>query len=148
MEPVSVMENLSLVSRPGLEREGSTSEIEVVDVGRLSDDRMDWGGEGGDVTKWLVIRGPCYLSLQEAVNHIWRPDGIILLTERGRALTAADVSDVLGVRVVAQVPADPSVARMVDAGLLLVHLHGLAQFRELAGLLAQHESGGQVHGTR
>ncbi len=37
----------------------------------------------------------------------------------GRALTAADVVDVLGTPVVAEIPVGPAVARAIDAGLLL-----------------------------
>src|SRR5207248_6148583 len=42
----------------------------------------------------------------------------VLVAEPGRALSAADTSAVLGVPVVATVPVRPSIARLIDAGLL------------------------------
>ena len=43
---------------------------------------------------------------------------MVLVEERGRALSRADVEDVLGVPVRAVVEVDATVARAVDAGLL------------------------------
>ena len=65
----------------------------------------------------LVVR-PGYLALRAAVAHEFRPDGVIVVEEPGRALVARDVGDVLGVPVVATIPLDPAVARAVDAGVL------------------------------
>lgn len=65
---------------------------------------------------WLVTR-PCYLSLRRAVRAP-RPGGVVLVRDEGRALTARDVENVLGVPVVATVPVDASIARAVDAGVL------------------------------
>lgn len=58
-----------------------------------------------------------------------------VLAEAGRPLVAADVTDVLGVPVVAQVPVDPAVARIIDAGLLLDRFHRRSAFSRLARLL-------------
>jgi Flp pilus assembly CpaE family ATPase len=69
----------------------------------------------------LVVR-PCYLALRRAANHPLRPDGVVLVTEPGRALTRADVEAVLGVPVLASVPVEPVIARAVDAGLLAARL--------------------------
>ncbi len=52
------------------------------------------------VVRWLVVRGPCYLSLRAAVEHRWQPDGVILLAEPGRALSSSDVANVLDAPVV------------------------------------------------
>jgi hypothetical protein len=65
----------------------------------------------------LVIR-PCYLALRRALDAPLRPSGVVLVTEEGRSLGRADVEDVLGVPVRAEVRVDPTVARAVDAGLL------------------------------
>jgi hypothetical protein len=65
----------------------------------------------------LVIR-PCYLALRRALDAPLRPSGIVLVSEEGRSLGRADVEDVLGVPVRADVRVDPTVARAVDAGLL------------------------------
>lgn len=79
-----------------------------------------------------VLRGPCYLALRTLVSRTGTPpDGIVLLHERGRSLTARDVADVTDVPVVARVPVDESVARCIDAGLLPVRLHRLAAFAAL-----------------
>lgn len=110
--------------------------VSVVDLGRLEQQSdADSPGREPEVVRWLVVRGPCYLSLRAAVEHRWEPDGIVLLTEPGRALSAADVSDVLGAPVVAQVPVEPAVARVIDAGLLLARLRRLSAFRSLAQLV-------------
>ncbi|HUP70352.1 MAG TPA: hypothetical protein VM142_11120 [Acidimicrobiales bacterium] len=112
------------------------SGIVVGDLGRLSEiDEDDQGDADADTTRWLVVRGPCYLSLRAALEDPWRPDGIVVLAEAGRPLVAADVTDVLGVPVVAQVPVDPAVARIIDAGLLLDRLHRLSAFSRIARLV-------------
>ena len=109
----------------------------VEDLGRLSDlDEARLGEPAADTRRWLVVRGPCYGSLRTAVEHAWRPDGVVLLAEEGRSLDARDVSAVLGVDVVATVPVDAGVARSIDAGLLVSQLHRLRPFRDLARLVA------------
>ena len=65
----------------------------------------------------LVIR-PCYLALRRALDAPLRPSGVVLVTDEGRSLGRADVEDVLGVPVRAEIRVDPTVARAVDAGLL------------------------------
>jgi hypothetical protein len=110
--------------------------VSVVDLGRLDQvNDAEPQDQEADVVRWLVVRGPCYLSLRAAVEHRWEPDGIVLLAEPGRALSGADVSDVLGAPVVAQVPIEPTVARVIDAGLLLARLRRLSAFRSLAPLV-------------
>ena len=74
----------------------------------------------------LVIR-PCYLALRRAVAASIRPSAVVLVTEPGRALTAADVEDVLGVPVRAEIPWKEDVARAVDAGLLASRLPRVLQ---------------------
>ena len=65
----------------------------------------------------LVIR-PCYLALRRALSAPCTPTGVVLVHEPGRAMSRADIEDVLGVPVVADVPHEPAIARAVDAGLL------------------------------
>ncbi len=69
----------------------------------------------------LVVRN-CYLALRRAVAHPVRPDGVVLVTEPGRALNAADVEAVLTAPVLAEIAIDPAVARTIDAGLLAARL--------------------------
>ena len=66
----------------------------------------------------LLVLRPCYLALRRAAQSEIRPSGVVLIAEPGRSLGASEVSDVLGVPVRAEVPFDPAVARVVDAGLL------------------------------
>jgi CobQ/CobB/MinD/ParA nucleotide binding domain len=70
---------------------------------------------------FLVTRA-CYLSLRRLVAGPARPTGVVLVTEAGRSLGRADVEDVVGVPVIAEVPVEPAVARAVDAGLLATRL--------------------------
>jgi hypothetical protein len=69
----------------------------------------------------LVVR-PCFLALRRAALAPIRPTGVVLVAEAGRALTAADVEEVLGVPVQATVSVTAQVARAVDAGLLASRL--------------------------
>jgi len=66
----------------------------------------------------LLVLRPCFLALRRAVAAPFRPSGVLLVEEPGRALHRGDVEDVLGVPVAATIPWDPAVARAVDAGLL------------------------------
>lgn len=68
----------------------------------------------------LMVLRPCYVALRRAHESAVVPDGVILLDEPGRALTATDVERCIGAPVLAEVMVDPSVARAVDAGLLAV----------------------------
>ena len=71
-----------------------------------------------EATHSLLVIRPCFLALRRALAAPLRASGVVLVTEPGRALTRADVEEVLGVPVRAQVPYDKTVARAVDAGLL------------------------------
>ncbi|MGI8808223.1 MAG: hypothetical protein ACR2KK_10345 [Acidimicrobiales bacterium] len=83
---------------------------------------------------YVVLRGPCYVAVATVLaappRHV---DGIILVAEPKRSLTARDVTEVLDLPVVATVNASPDVARTIDAGLLVARLHRL---RDLAPLRA------------
>ena len=61
----------------------------------------------------LLVLRPCYLALRRAVRVGIRPSGIVLVSEPGRALTADDITAVLGSPIVAEVPFDPAVSRAV-----------------------------------
>ena len=83
----------------------------------------------------LVIR-PCYLFLrrlvavQDSIGRVKIPsvlydvkvDGIILITEMGRALGKVDVERASGIQVVAEIPFSPTISRASDAGLLLTRM--------------------------
>lgn len=78
----------------------------------------------GDAGASLLVVRPCFLALRRAGLVADRADGVVLVSEPGRALGRRDVERVAGVRVVAEVPLDPAVARAVDAGLLAGRLPG------------------------
>jgi hypothetical protein len=86
----------------------------------------------GEIGRTLLVTRACYLALRRAVATPWRPDGVVLVAEPGRALRGPDVERAIGAPVVAAVSLDPAVARAVDAGLLSARLPRLLQ-RELRG---------------
>lgn len=91
----------------------------VVDCGAVTSDPTGAAAAlAGAATHSLLVLRPCFLSLRSAVAAPLRPSGIILVNDQPRALGRADVEDVLGAPVRAEVAWDPAVARAVDAGLL------------------------------
>jgi hypothetical protein len=107
-------------------------EVLVIDAGRSS----PVAGEDHQGEHYTVLRGPCYLALASLVTAPGPPpDGVILVAEPGRSLTATDVAEVLGVPVVATVEVNPAVARTIDAGLLAARLHRLHQLKPLHALV-------------
>jgi hypothetical protein len=132
---VGSVRTLGLTARP-TETRGAASfhRLRVVDCGRA--DQAPAGSDGASAaTRWLVVRGPCYLALRAALRTHWRADGVVLLAEAGRALRAADVADVLGLPVLAEVPVDSRLARAVDAGVLLAQVDQMAALRPLDALV-------------
>lgn len=121
-DPVVVSPGLSLA---GLD--GAPGPVTVVDAGLATNAPPQTDGE-----RYAVVRGPCYLALATLVSLPGaRLDGVILVAEPGRSLQAADVSAVLDLPVVANVPYHPTVARVIDAGLLAVEAPRLPQLRAL-----------------
>ena len=59
---------------------------------------------------------------RRAVTSSLRPTGVVLVSEPGRSMGRADVEDLLGVPVRAELELDEAVARSVDAGLLATRL--------------------------
>lgn len=64
-----------------------------------------------------MVTRACYLSLRRA-THLPKPHNVIVIREEARALTINDVSNVLGVPRLAEIPYNPAISRAVDAGLL------------------------------
>lgn len=125
-ESVEVTAHLMLVAPPM----AVTAATVVVDGGQHDglDDRLT-----NDRTEaYVVLRGPCYLALATLLADSGpRPDGIILVAEEGRSLTARDVSEVTDLPVVATVEATSRVARTIDAGLLPSRISRLHELRQL-----------------
>lgn len=66
----------------------------------------------------VFVTRSCYLSLRRAMRVGIDADGIVVLSEPGRALDHHDVASVLGLPVLGVVEADPAVSRALDAGTL------------------------------
>jgi hypothetical protein len=99
---------------------GGSSRPVVVDAGLGIDDVS--GTLATVAALSLLVLRPCYLALRRAVAAPFRPSGVVLVREPGRALTRRDVEAVLGVPVRAEIDLDPAIARAVDAGLLTARL--------------------------
>ncbi len=144
---VEIAPNLDLATSPDGTVTPERYNIIVIDAGRIpagpfdrTDATLGKGDGVGPVEHYAVLRGPCYVGLATltAAGGGWF-DGAIVVLEDGRALTERDVTDVLGVPVVATVPVDASIARATDAGLLLSRLHRLP-LRRLAALVRQSDA--------
>jgi hypothetical protein len=87
---------------------------------------VDCGCDLGPVTRALVsaagrsvlVTRPCFLALRRACAAPLAPSEVVLVREPGRVLGRRDVERAVGAPVLAEVDADPQVARAVDAGLL------------------------------
>ena len=110
--------------------DGETAPIEMLGIGIIiyplassqTPPEPDFivGYRGGEnITRYVVTRC-CYVaSRREAFTRKeWKPDGLIVIVEPGRALTPNDVSAAIGAPVVAEIPWDPTIARVIDAGML------------------------------
>jgi hypothetical protein len=120
-ECVDVTPRLTLTVRPELHAD---AEVIVVDAGRLASEAAVEAPRAGERRRYVVLRGPCYVALATILAAGEpTPDGIILVSEPGRALSERDVAEVLGVPIAATIPIDPAVARAIDAGLLPSRVH-------------------------
>ncbi|MDA3040850.1 MAG: hypothetical protein O3C27_15235 [Actinomycetota bacterium] len=82
----------------------------------------------------VLVTRACYLALR-AAHRLTAPDQVVLISEPGRALSAADVAAAVGSPVAAVLRWDPAIARSVDAGVLRDHLP--RSLRCLADLVAR-----------
>ena len=101
----------------------------VIDCGNSSPHR----GLRGHADSSLLITRLCFLALRRASGVGDLATGVVVVAEPGRALSTSGVARVVGAPVVAEIPTDPSVARSVDAGLLLGRLPASLR-RPLRGL--------------
>lgn len=75
----------------------------------------------------ILVSSSCYLAVRRAVHLLSEDragqpsgaDGLVVVADPGRALTAADVASVTQLELLAAVERDPAVARCVDAGQFL-----------------------------
>lgn len=98
------------------DNEHDTPSLPVADI-------VDWGTRpvpGELPGQRVIVIAPCYLALNLAsrLPDHQRPDAAIVVIETGRAFGPSDVEATLGVKTLATVRRDPTVARSIDAGLL------------------------------
>lgn len=130
--PVTAGLDLATAGIEGIDPAGVEGAVVVVDEGTIADPTLQPGPDWRVDERYLVLRGPCYVALTTVLAAgVEGIDGIVLVEEANRSLTAADVTDVLGVPVAATVTAGPKVARTIDAGLLPARIGSL---RDLAAL--------------
>ncbi len=67
----------------------------------------------------ILVTRACYLELRRAELAPVLASGVVVLREPRRSLGTADVAEAVGAPVLARIDVDPTVARAVDAGLLL-----------------------------
>ena len=88
----------------------------VADCGRLDDPAVT--AVASRASRSLLDTRSCLVALRRLRQSPVRASGVVLVTEPGRVLSARDVEDAADAPVLAVIPLDPQVARLVDAGLL------------------------------
>lgn len=114
---------------------------DVIDAGTLEryldedpfDDELAQRRQSASATLRIgVLRGPDYLGIRTLCDHAEAQlDGLVVVSEAGRALDARDVEHVSGRPIVAVIDHTPIVARTIDAGLLMQRLDRLREFAQL-----------------
>ena len=137
--PIPIAEHLDLALG---EHEG-----DVIDCGTLEqyfdeepfDDEVAAHRQGPSAGLRIgVLRGPDYLGLRTLCEHAEDAlDGLVVISEPGRALEPRDVEHVSGRPVLAVVDHTPVVARTIDAGLLVHRLGRLREFAQLRTWITQ-----------
>jgi hypothetical protein len=82
-------------------------------------DTVEVAGDLRGQGRSLFVTRPCYLALRRARRVGVDADGVVVVAEPGRAISSADVADLLGLPVLGVINVDDSVARSVDAGTLV-----------------------------
>lgn len=95
---------------------GAGARTVVVDAGCTTD--IAWAPAGH---RSVVVLRTCYLAARRA-GRLPASTHLVVIDEPGRALRPADIAAAVGVECWARLPADPAVARAVDAGLLVARL--------------------------
>jgi len=91
----------------------------VADCGRVDDPAVAaLAVVAGRASRSLLVTRSCYVALRRMQQAPVRASGVVLVTEPGRVLSRDDVAAAADAPVVAEIPLDPQVARLVDSGLL------------------------------
>lgn len=96
-------------------------DLPTLGVEARADRPLRWFDGVSEACSVLVVR-PCYLALRRVTSCGERPDAVVVVSEAGRALRTSDVCEVVGAPLLAEIPQHPSIARVVDAGLLASRL--------------------------
>ncbi len=104
----------------------------VVDLGNLDSARAPSHAAFanavlGVADQSLLVTTPCYLALRRAQGNTALPTGVVLIDQPERALRRSDVEAALGVPIICTISHSASLARTVDAGLLLSRLPNAPQ---------------------
>jgi hypothetical protein len=111
---------VSLGSR-GSAADGTGDDLVVVDVGSGAFIDEHRRALIQSSAQSLVIVRNCVLAIRQLLHCTNRVDGLIVVEESQRSLRCADVEQITSHRVIARVPVDPTIARAVDAGVLMTH---------------------------
>jgi hypothetical protein len=95
---------------------GDATRPAVADCGRVDDPAVT--AVAARASRSLLVTRSCYVALRRLQQAPLRASGVVLVTEPGRVLSARDVEVAADAPVLAEIPLDPQVARLVDAGLL------------------------------
>ena len=137
--PVRLAEGVYLKpDAPGLQVVDAGTLEQYLDLGPFDDDPAQAVLCARERLRIGVLRGPDYVGLRTLCAHQEAQlDGIVVVSEAGRALDHRDVEHVTGRRVVAVVDHTPHVARAIDAGLFLRRCSRLREFAQLRSWIAQ-----------
>lgn len=109
--------NAGLVVNPTVEdRDGLT----VIDAGTIRHPREYI--PAANHRSYLVVRGPSYEGLRTFTETELHFDAAIVLHEPWRALGMKDAQTALNMPIEAVVDHDPSISRLVDAGLMITRI--------------------------
>ncbi len=128
--PIPLTEHLELASG-GIDGDVIDAGTLETNVDAAHSDEATWEGPSGAL-RIGVLRGPDYLGVRTLCDHAAvRLDGLVVVSEAGRALDARDVEQNSGRPVVAVVDHTPSVACTIDAGMLMSRVGRLREFAQL-----------------
>lgn len=136
--PVQLVEGVYLKpDAPGVQVVDAGTLEQFLDLGPFDDEPSQAVLCAQERLRIGVLRGPDYVGLRTLCAHQEAQlDGIVVVSEAGRALDHRDVEHVTGRAVVAVVEHTPVVARAIDAGLLLRRCTRLREFAQLRSWLA------------
>lgn len=99
----------------------SSGRAVVIDCGRVDHDEAA-RVVATQAEKSVLVTRLCMMAAHRAVAAPVRPSGVVVVREPGRALAADAVADAIGTPLLAEIAADPALARAVDAGLAVARL--------------------------